>query len=157
VIEQVVLRDDVVDRGLEHLVGMIEAHAVRHARAAVMPGDVKLVEAERRHHLDLVLRHRAERIARVIRHARRLLRVAIAAQVARHHRELLREARREFMPGQMRERVAVQQQQRRPLAAMRRHDARARGLDLGLGESVHQHCGAPCGRFVCRKDDAPGW
>src|SRR5262249_15840944 len=31
----------------------------------------------------------------------------------------------------------VHQQERRPLAAMHRHDARARGLDLGAGEAFH--------------------
>ena len=108
-------------------------------RAAIMPGREELVEAERRHHLDVVLRHRAERIVRMIRLARRLLRVAVAAEIRRDHGEFLREARRELVPGEVRERIAVQQQQRRALAAMRRHDARAGGLDLGAGEAVHQH------------------
>ena len=138
-IEQVVLRDDVVDRGAQHLVGMVEAHAMHDARAAVVPGREELVEAERRHHLDVILRHRAERIVRVIRLARRLLRVAVAAEIRRHHGELPREPRRELVPGEVRERVAVQEQQRRALAAMRHNDTRPGGLDLRAGEAVHQH------------------
>ena len=41
---------------------MVEAHAVQDAGAAIVPGDAEALEAERRHHLDLVLRHGAERI-----------------------------------------------------------------------------------------------
>ena len=33
---------------------MVEAHAVQHARAAVVPGRHELLEAQLRHHLDLV-------------------------------------------------------------------------------------------------------
>jgi hypothetical protein len=136
-----VLRDDVLDRRAHHLLGMIEAHAVRHARPAVMPCHHERVEPERGHHLDIVLRHRAERIVGVIRLARRLLGVAVTAQVGRHHGELLREARRELVPRQMRERVAVQQQQGGTIAPMHRHDPRAGGLDLAAGEAVEQHGG----------------
>ena len=38
VVEQMVLRQDVEEGGAEHLVGMVEAHAVQHARAAVVAG-----------------------------------------------------------------------------------------------------------------------
>ena len=152
VVEQMMLRDDVLDRGAQHFLGMIEAHAVHDARAAVVAGGKEAVEAERRHHLDIVLRHRAERIVRVIRLARRLLAVAIAAQVGRHHGEFLRKARRELVPGEMRERIAVQQQQRRPAAAMHGHDARAGGLDFGAGEAVHLHGAADQGLTAPRAE-----
>jgi hypothetical protein len=36
----------------------------------------------------------------------------------------------------VRERISVQQQQRRPLAAAQRNDARTAGLDLGANEAV---------------------
>jgi hypothetical protein len=39
----------------------------------------------------------------------------------------------------MRERIAVQQQQRRPAAAVHGHDARAGSLDLRAREALHQH------------------
>ena len=60
---------------------MVEAHAMQHARAAVVAGGEEAVEAERRHHLDLVLRHGAERIAGMIVAARRLFGIAVAAQI----------------------------------------------------------------------------
>ena len=66
------LRDDVEDRRARHLVRMVEAHAVQHARAAVVAGGVEARKAERRHHLDLVLRHGAERIAGMVVAAGRL-------------------------------------------------------------------------------------
>ena len=117
VVEQMMLRDDVEDRRALDLVRMIEAHAMQHARAAIMAGGVESVEAERRHHLDLVLRHGAERIAGMVVAAGRLFGIAVAAQIGRDHGELARQRRRELVPGQMRERIAVHQQQRRPVAA----------------------------------------
>ena len=66
------LRDDVEDRRARDFLRMIETHAVQNARAAVMTRREKLLEAERRHHLHLVLRHGAERIAGMVVAARRL-------------------------------------------------------------------------------------
>jgi hypothetical protein len=66
VVEQMMLRDDVEDGRARHLVRMIEAHAVQHARAAIVAGGEEALIAERRHHLDLVLRHGAERIAGMV-------------------------------------------------------------------------------------------
>jgi hypothetical protein len=44
VVEQVMLRDDVQDGGARHLVRMVEAHAVEHARAAVVAGGTEAIE-----------------------------------------------------------------------------------------------------------------
>ena len=92
------LRDDVEDRGLRDGVGMVEAHAVEHAGAAVVAGGLEAGEAERRHHLDLILRHGAERVARMILAAGRLLGIAVAAQVGAYHGELVRQPRRDLVP-----------------------------------------------------------
>ncbi len=93
------LRDDVEDGRARNLLRMVEAHAVEHARAAVMAGGVETLETERRHHLDLVLRHGAERIAAVILAARRLFRIPVAAQVGGDHGEFARQTRRDLVPG----------------------------------------------------------
>src|SRR5262249_40068883 len=103
--------------------------------AAIMAGGVEALEPERGHHLDLVLRHGAERIPAVIRAARRLFRIPVAAQVGGDHGEFARQARRDLVPGQVRERIPVQQQERRSVAAADRDDARAAGLDFGAGEA----------------------
>ena len=134
--------------GALDLVRMIEAHAVQDARAAVVAGRHEAIEAERRHHLDLVLRHGAERIARVIVAARRLLRVAVAAQVGADDGEVLRQPRRELVPGRVRERIAVHQQQRRPAAAMHRDDARAGGLDVGAREAFEHAAPVHLGKLA---------
>ena len=110
---------------LQHLVRMVEAHAVRGAPAAVVAGDEEAVVAERLHHLDLVLRHGAERVVDAAGLLGRGGAVAIAAQVGGHDVEVLRQPRRDRMPGDVRERVAMQQQQRRAAAAMAQADARA--------------------------------
>ena len=64
-----------------------------------MPGGVKTLVSKRGHNLDLVLRHGAKGIVRMIGAARRLLGVAVTAQIGRHHRELIGQSRRKFVPG----------------------------------------------------------
>ena len=91
---------------------------MRGAPAAVMAGDVEAVVTERRHHLDLVLRHRPERVVDAVGFLRRGRAVAVAAQVGGDDMELLGQSRRDLVPGHMGQRVAVQQQQRRAIAAM---------------------------------------
>src|SRR3954454_2267456 len=118
---------------------MVEAHAVEHARTAIVAGGGEALEPERRHDLDLVLRHGAERIAAVVVAARRLLGIAVAAQVGAHHGELLRQPRRDAVPVDVGERIAVHQQHRRSFAAVHGDDARARRLDLGAGEVFEKH------------------
>ena len=107
------------------LSGMIERHAVRDAPAAIVADDRKPVEAEMLHHFDLVERHRALRVVGMILAVRRLAAVAVAAQVRRDDRVLLREFRRDEPPRDVRLRRAVQQQQRRTLAADDAVDRRA--------------------------------
>src|SRR3974390_1804083 len=68
--------------------------------------------------------------------ARRLLGIAVAAQVGANHGEFLRQSRRHSMPRKMIERIAVHQQHRRTAAADYRHDARTAGLDIAAFETV---------------------
>ena len=113
VIEQVMLRNDVEDCRARDFLRVVEAHAMQDTRAAVVACGIKLVEAERRHHLDLILRHCAERVAGMILAAGRLFGIAVTAQVGAHDGEIARQRRRNFVPGQMIEGIAVHQQQRR--------------------------------------------
>ena len=92
---------------------MLHREAPRHPRAAVVADDRKALEAERAHHLDLILRHRALRVVRVVLAVRRLAAVAVAAQIGHHHGKALGEARRNLVPLDMRLRVAVDEEQRR--------------------------------------------
>ena len=82
------LRNDVEDRGARHLVRMIETHAMQDARTAIVPGGIKTLVPKRGHDLGLIGRHGAEGIVRMIGAARRLLGVAVTAQIGRHHRKL---------------------------------------------------------------------
>ena len=95
-IEDVMLRHDIEDGRARDLVRMIEAHAVQHAGAAIVTGGVEALVTERRHHLDLVLRHGAERIVFVVLAAGRLFGIAIAAQIGGDDGEFLRQPRRDF-------------------------------------------------------------
>ena len=108
---------------------------MKHARATIMTRSMETLVAERRHDLDLVLRHGAERVAAMVRAAGRFFRVAVAAQIGGHDRELGSEARSDFVPGQMREGVAVHEQERRTGAAMHRDDAGAARLYLTTDEA----------------------
>src|SRR5262245_58030637 len=111
VIEQMMLRNDVEDGSARNFLRMVETHAVKHAGAAIMTGGIEALKPERRHHLQLVLRHGAEGIAAMVPAAGWLFRIPVAAQIRGHHRELARQARSDIVPGEMREGIAVQQQQ----------------------------------------------
>ena len=95
---------------------------MRDAAAAILADDGEPLEAEVPHDVDLVLRHRALRVVRVIGQALRLAAVAVAAQIRGDDRELLGEPRRDVAPRVMRQRRTVQQQQRRAAAAFDRVD-----------------------------------
>ncbi len=97
-IEQMMLRNDVENSRARHLFLMIETHAVHHPGAAIVAGDIKAVMAQRFHHLDLILRHGAERIAGMIVTARRLFGIAVTAKIGGDHGEFFRQPRREFLP-----------------------------------------------------------
>ncbi|MFC7538865.1 hypothetical protein ACFQU2_04505 [Siccirubricoccus deserti] len=73
----------------------------------------------------------------MVRRLGRCRAVAIAAQVGGDDMEVLGQTRRHRMPGDMGQRIAVQQQQRRPAAAMPQPDARPAGLDVSEGEAGH--------------------
>ena len=133
---------DIDQRGALHPVGVVEAHARDGAGAAIMPGGEELAIAELLHHLHLVLRHRAERVVDAVRAG--IVgadAVAIAAQIGGDDMEMLGEPVGDLVPGDMRHRVAVQQQQRRPVAAVAQMDTRPAeagggGLDIGCREAL---------------------
>ena len=135
------LRDDVQNGRAHHAFGMIEAHPVKHARTAVMAGCIKALVAKRRHDLDLILRHGAKGVAAVIVTARWLFGIAVAAQISGHHRELSRQSRRDLVPGQVGEWIAVHEQERRSSPAMHGQDACAACRYLRPAEAFEHAAG----------------
>ena len=121
-------RDDVEHRRLCDLVGVVQRHAMHHAAAAVVADGRELVEPEVLHHFDLILGHGALGVAGMVLAAGRLAAVAVAPEVRRHHGIVLGQLRSHERPGDVRLRIAVQQQDRRTLAANHPIDLRARGL-----------------------------
>src|SRR5882724_7411134 len=110
---------------------MVEAHAGGGAGASVMPGDKEFAIAERLHNLDLVLCHRPERIVDVVFAA--IVgadAVAVAAQIRRNDMKTLGQTVGDLVPRDMRQRVAVQQQQRRAVTAVPQMDAGTARGDL---------------------------
>src|SRR5262249_13739055 len=127
---------DVEDRRARYLLRMIKAHAVQDAGTAIVPGRVEFVEAKRGHHLNLILRHGPERVTGVIRTARWLLGIAIATQIGRNDGELACQRRRDLVPVQVREGIAVHQQQGRTASTRHRDNTRTAGLDFRSLEAV---------------------
>ncbi len=116
---------------------------MRRARAAVMPADGEFFVAEMAHDLDLVLRHGAERIVDVVQAP--VLgagAVAVAAQIRRYHVVARGEPIGHFVPRHVGERIAVQQQERRPAAAVTEMNARATGVEIG-DLKVFEHARLP--------------
>src|SRR5260370_18959085 len=103
-----------------------EAHAGGGAGAAVVPGDEEFAVAELLHDLDLVLRHRPEGIVDIIFAAVfGAYAVAIAPEIGSDHMKMLGQPRRDLMPGDMGQGIAVQQQQRRAVAPVPPKDSAA--------------------------------
>jgi hypothetical protein len=81
----------------------------------------------------------------------RLFGIAVPAQISRHNGKLAGQRRRDLVPVQMIERVAVHQQDRGSLATCHGDDTGAAGLDLGSREAFEQHVWTwPCFDFVSR-------
>ena len=122
-------RQDIEHRKPRQPAGMIERQPIGDAAAAIVAGERKMHMAELLHRLDHGLRHRALGVGRVIAVALRHVRPAIARQVGDDQREAVGELRRDAVPHHMGLGKAVQQQQRRPLAADAGENASRAGVD----------------------------
>jgi len=112
---------------------------VSHTAAAIMGSNLKLLEAKRLHHRNLVAGHDALGIRHVLLIARRLAAIAIAAQVRQHHCEVPGQLRSNFVPTHVSLRIAVQQQQRRPASGHARVNCDLSGVNLALVKVRQQH------------------
>ena len=138
VVEQMMLRKHVDERRFGDRIRMVETQPVQNPRAAVVPAGLKFFKPEVAHDLDLILRHGTERIGRMIGTAVRLGTVPIAAQIGKNDRKFLRQARRDLVPANMGEGIAVHEKQRRPVSPITQRDLCAAGLDAGLAEAWKQ-------------------
>jgi hypothetical protein len=138
-------RDDVQHRQLEHALGVIERHAVGAAPAAIVPGHAEALEAELPHDREAVARHRPLGVGLVIGRRRRLRALPVAAQVDGDDGEVLREPRRHPVPRHVRLRVAVQEQERRAVAAVPHPNDGLAGSD-GRELEAFEHAPGPNAR-----------
>jgi hypothetical protein len=118
--------------------GMIQRKAVRDASTPVVAHHGEAIEAEVLHQLHLVLRHGPLRVVDVVLAILGLAAVAIAPQVGRDNRVCFRKLRGHAEPGQVGQRRAVDEQQRRPFAADHRVQRRPAGADFFHPESRQQ-------------------
>src|SRR5579862_7357457 len=110
---------DVQQRDSKHAVRMVERHTMRGARPAVVSSHEEAIMAERSHHVNLILSHGTERVMDVFQTTiRGAYTVAITAQVGRYHVESLGQGSGDFVPGCVRERVAMEQEERWALTAV---------------------------------------
>ena len=118
---------------------MIERQSMRRPRAAVVTGQKEPVVAERCHDLDLILGHDAERVVDVVGATiGGADAIAVAAKVGRNDAESLRQATGDLVPRGVCERVAVQQQEWRALAAMPQEDVGTARTNPSRLEAVEQ-------------------
>ena len=134
-----------VDHGQrEHALTVVTCQAVRDARPAVVADEVETLMPERTHDAHHVERHFALAVVAVIRRPLGLARIAITAKVGTHHRVPARQFGRDAVPHRMRLRVAVQHEQRRPLAGRREVDRHAIAANpSGFKEDAVGHRRAP--------------
>jgi len=121
---------------------VVERHPVAGPGAPIVAGHHEALEAELLHDLDLVLGHPAKGIVAVIRQPARLATVAVAAQVGDDDGEVLGQPRVDESPVDVRQRVAVQQQQRGSGAADDAvdRDSRIAGGQIEAPEALVHAC-----------------
>ena len=135
-------------------IGMIERHPVSDARAAIVRAHEEFIEAEMAHDRDLIGRHRALGIRQMRGVAGRFAGRAVTAQIGRDNGEVRGELRGATLPDQMRLRMTVQKQQRRPCSSLHSEnvdiahgDAKGREILEGHGVSLviweFEHCRSP--------------
>jgi hypothetical protein len=122
-------RHNVEDRCACDPLGVLDAHAPRHASAAIVADDGEALVPEGTHDFDLIERHRPLGIVGVVLAVWRFTAVAVATQISHDDGEALRECWRDLVPLDVRLRIAVDQQERRSTAAYQRMNHRAGGLD----------------------------
>ena len=115
--------------------GMIERQPIADAAAAVMAGEAKAHVSQRLHHLDHGCCHRALGVGRVLGIGGRGVGPAVAGQIRNDQAEALRQGRRNPVPHDIGLRIAMQQQERRPLPAGARKDAPGCGADPAASRS----------------------
>ena len=113
---------------------MIQAQPVDGASAPVVARHVEPLEAVVPHDLHLVEGHRPEGIIDAVFPALGFGRVPVAAQVGQDHRVVFGQFADDLVPGDVRLRVAVDEQQRCPLAAAQHVDRGSAGLNRLPGE-----------------------
>src|SRR5260370_29013237 len=98
---QVIGWNNVQHSQLRDLVRMIERHSMRNTATAVVTNHGKTIETEMFHHLNLIERHGAFRIIRMVFAVRRLAAVAISAKIRSNDGIFCREFRSDNPPGAM--------------------------------------------------------
>ena len=114
---------------------VIKRQAIGNASAAIVAGDEELPMAEDLHDRQAVRRHGSFAIGGMFRVTCRRGTRAIAAQISQHEREVCGRLRRNFVPADMRLRIAVQQHERGTSPASTHENLGAFRLDAVLGEA----------------------
>ena len=138
-------RRDVEHGERAHALAKVARQAMADAPAAVVADDVEAEEAERLHHFGHVERHRALGVVGVPRHAARLGRIAVAAQVGADHCVVACERRGDLVPHRVRLRIAVKQQHGCAFTTPCNMDRGAAGADvagLEAGKKIHSNSSA---------------
>lgn len=159
--EHVPRRDDVEQCHSGDHLGPVQAHTLCDPDTAVVANDREGLEAKVPHERDLISGHGALGVRGVIELRRWPGRVAVPTQVGKDDRVPVSQFRRHPVPHHMTLRVAVQQQNRRPVAAHGGVDARLvdvdvrafKALELGsclpLPGRTNPHSGPPVPQRRC--------
>jgi hypothetical protein len=110
-------RDHLDDADADHPVRVVEREPIGHARAPVVTEDVEPADPQPIGERDDIQRHPPLGVDGVTFVVRRRVAVAVAAQVRHDHPERPRQRGRDLRPAHVVLRIAVKEDQRRPLAA----------------------------------------
>jgi hypothetical protein len=137
-LERMARRDDVEDGERGDRVRVVQRQPVPDPRPAIVAREAESLETERAHDEQLISRRRPLGVLGVAGARSRLGAVAVTAEVGEHDGVLARQDRRDVMPDQVGLRVAVQQEERRPVPGDGAVGPDAVGVDLPVTKRIRQ-------------------
>ena len=136
-------RRDVEHRQPRDPIRIVGGQTMGDTPTPVMADDGVAIKPQVRHQARQVPRHGALGIGRMVRVRRRLAAVAVTAQIGHDQGVMPRHQGRQLVPHGMGLRIAVQQQNRRPLASRAEIDGDATDLPAIFLKAV-EHQAVPC-------------
>ena len=133
-------RSDVQETNFFNAFGKVETQPMGDPSTPIVGTHKEPLVPKMTHRLDLVQRHRAERVIDVAVSVDRAARIPVSSQIRHVDREPRGELRRHFVPGNVGLGISMQKEYRWSVTSVKDRDGRSAGTNLRLFESWKKFC-----------------